>query len=458
MSKLHHRNTHLVTSPKENLMVSKYHSARWLLFALAPLAMGAALGGCIEDDSVINDEQRAALALMVLDDTTPLPPSPTNRFADDLAAAELGQAVFFDKRFITGAGNCRTCHDLTAGGADTKSRGPTTIFGTAALSRNTPTVFNIAFSPGINHWSGNFTAVWSVPSNVGTTTLTLAHFVFTDPYYRQAYEGVFGPLPDLSDTVRFPAVGSFGTPEWATMTVDDQREMGRFATNIGKAYEAYQRNLIDRNSPFDNFMNGDETALSVAAIRGAKLFVGRAGCNECHNGPAFSDFKFHNVGVPQGGAAPKKDFGFAGAGAFQSTYPFNANGEFSDDPTYGAAIAGDILPVLSADLPTLCSGPDPIAACGAFKTARLRSVGLTAPYFHTGNFDSLWDVVRFYNDATGSDNFVGARDAAIQPLYLNDDEMADLVAFLQSLTGAPVPSQWANCPTSRIPTEACMAP
>jgi len=241
------------------------------------------------------------------------------------------------------------------------------------------------------------------------------------------------------------------------MTADDQRAMGRFATNIGKSLEAYQRQLIDRNSLFDRYMNGEKTALSPAAIRGAKLFVGRAGCNECHNGPAFSDFKFHNVGVPQAGVAAKKDFGFIASGAFQPTYPFNANSEFSDDPAYGELMASEITqPIKTEDLPLLC-GSEPVPGCGAFKTARLRSVGLTAPYMHTGDFASLWDVVSFYNSAAGSDNYVGTREAAIQPLYLDDDELADLVAFLQSLTGEPIPDQWAKCPTT-IPADAWTAP
>jgi cytochrome c peroxidase len=177
----------------------------------------------------------------------------------------------------------------------------------------------------------------------------------------------------------------------------------------------------------------------------------------CHNVPAFIDFLFHNIGVPQAASSPKKDYGFISAGAFQATYPFNANGEFSDDPAYGAALAQNIMPITAEELPTVCSGTDPMPGCGAFKTARLRSVGLTGPYFHTGEFDSLWDVVAFYNEAAGSDNYVGKRSAAIRPLYLSDDDITDVVEFLRSLTGEPIPDQWAKCPTNRIPMEACMA-
>lgn len=426
-------------------------------FTLSSLLCLASVG-CLRHEEGLGDEERATLATMVIDDQTPIPASPTNRFADDPMAADLGHALFFDKRFLTGAGNCRFCHDTTSGGADTKTRGPLTVFGTATLTRNTPTVFNAAFVPGMNHWSGNFTALWSIPNDVGSSTLGMAHFMFTDPWYRSTYEALFGPMPDLADTVRFPATGNYKTKEWTMMTADDQQTMHRFATNIGKSMEAYERKLIDKNSAFDKYMDGDEGALSAAAVRGAKLFVGRAGCNECHRGPAFSDFQFHNIGVPQASEAAKRDYGFIAAPAFQSTYPYNADGQFSDDPTYGASLMASGSPLTTDDLVSACIGPAPLPGCGAFKTARLRSVALTAPYFHTGHFDSLWDVVNFYNTAAGSDNYVGSRDAAIQPLYLSDDDLNDLVAFLQSLTGEPIPDQWAKCPTTSIPADACMAP
>ncbi len=426
-------------------------SSTWIWIVSAGLSFGA----CTTTTDSFTGEERTTLSAMVLDDNTQLPPDPTNRFADDDRAAELGHALFFEKRFVSGAGNCRTCHDTTYGGADTKARGPTTVFGTATLSRNTPTVFNAALLPGLNHWGGNFTALWSVPSDVGSSALEQAHFMFNDPYYRGAYEALFGPMPDMSDTTRFPAVGNYKTPAWQNMAPDDQIAMGRFTTNIGKTIEAYQRKLIDKNSAFDRYMDGDETAMSPSAVRGAKLFIGKAGCNECHNGQAFSDFKFHNVGVPQGELA--RDYGFIAAGAFQATYPFNASSQFSDNPDLGAARATNVVMVATPDLPTACGGDDPMPGCGAFKTARLRSVALTAPYMHTGGFNSLWDVVAFYNAGAGTDGYVGHRDAAIGPLYLSDSEITDLVAFLESLTGAPIPTEWANCPTT-IPATACMAP
>jgi cytochrome c peroxidase len=425
----------------------------WMRLAMASLV--AAGVGCGMNQGDLSDEERASLETMVLDDSTPIPNSPTNRFADDAKAAELGHNLFFDKRMVSGAGNCRTCHDTTYGGADTKARGQTTLFGTIQFPRNTPTIFNVAFVPGFNHWNGNFTALWSVLTDFGSSALEQAHFMYNDPYYRATYESVFGPMPDLSDLVRFPAVGNYRTPAWLAMAPADQKAMGRFTTNFGKAMEAYERKFIDKNSRFDNYMNGDETQLSASEIRGAKLFIGKAACNECHNGPAFSDFKFHNIGVPQGSLA--RDYGFSSAGSFQSTYPFNANSEYSDDPAMGAELVANMMIVPAAELPGVCGGSDPAPGCGAFKTARLRSVGLTAPYMHTGGFTDLWDVVAFYNEGAGTDGYVGHRDPAIRPLHLDNDEITDLVAFLKALAGEPLGDEWAKCPTTLAPA-ACMAP
>src|SRR5688572_20399699 len=109
-------------------------------------ALVVATTGCAESGD-LNDEERAQLQGYVLDDSMPLPPSPSNKYADDPKAAALGHMFFYDKRLLpaTGVGTCRTCHDVTLGGADTKARGPTTVFGTITMSRNTPTIFNSAY-------------------------------------------------------------------------------------------------------------------------------------------------------------------------------------------------------------------------------------------------------------------------------------------------------------------------
>jgi cytochrome c peroxidase len=104
--------------------------------------------------------------------------------------------------------------------------------------------------------------------------------------------------------------------------------------------------------------------------------------------------------------------------------PFNGAGIFSDDPVAGAAkIAG------------LAQAEE---QKGQFRTKSLRHLTETAPYFHHGDMQTLEEVVRFYNAGGGDSGFAGVKDPLMVPLNLSDSEIADLVAFLESLTGAPV--------------------
>jgi cytochrome c peroxidase len=157
---------------------------------------------------------------------------------------------------------------------------------------------------------------------------------------------------------------------------------------IAKAIAAFERTLISTNSPFDKFIAGDKGALSVSAQRGLELFQGKARCVLCHNGPNFSDGKFHNLGVPQVGPL-REDLG-----------RYNVTKREADR--------------------------------GAFKTPTLRSVALTAPYMHTGGFKTLEEVIEFYNKGGEA---VPGKDAFMSQLNLAEQEKKDLVDFLHSLTG-----------------------
>lgn len=107
---------------------------------------------------------------------------------------------------------------------------------------------------------------------------------------------------------------------------------------------------------------------------------------------------------------------------------FNTLGDFSDDTTFGA----DKLAGLST--------PAPDSELAKFRTPSLRQVALTGPYFHAGQFATLEQVVAFYN-AGGGNSGVGETDSALVPLELSAEEQADLVAFLETLTGQPVASE-----------------
>ena len=409
---------------------------------------GMAASACTSDD--FTAEARALLDGFALG---PVPPSPSNAFADDPAAAALGQQFFFDPRFSgplavgddgrngglgapgeRGRVSCASCHDPARGGSDHRSQGPTSL-GAAWTGRNAPTVYNVAYASWM-FWDGRKDSVWSQAlgplesaAEHNITRLEVAHLV--REHYRDAYEAVFQPLPDLADAVRFPREGKPGDPAFDQMAEEDREAVDRVFVNFGKAIEAYERLLVDRDTPLDRYLAGDRSALSPAAIRGAKLFIGRAACNECHSGPLFSDGRFHNLGLAQiGPAVPAIDEGRAAGIAVVKTDLFNQAGRFSDAPR-------------SDHLDALAATPRDL---GAMRTASLRGITRTAPYMHAGQLQTLWDVLVWYRAAAGTDGFVGDRDAHVAPLLLDDAEVGDLVEFLGALEGVPLPAALVSAP------------
>jgi cytochrome c peroxidase len=387
------------------------------------------------------------------------PPNPTNAVADSPAAAALGQKFFFDTRFsgplaigsngsngatgpagASGTVGCISCHDPSQGGIDVRSRPSSTSLGSSWTGRNAPSVYNAAYSPW-QFWDGRRDSLWSQalgpvesPAEHNFSRLEVAHLIAQ--LYSGPYGQVFGAMPDLSDSGRFPPSGKPGQPSWDQMAPADQAVVDRIFSNFGKAIEAYERQLLDRDSAFDRYMTGDTIALSPAAVRGAKLFVGRASCNECHFGPTFSDGRFHNTGVPQIGATvPLVDAGRLNGLPQVLAVEFNAAGLYSDTAD------GAQLQAAAA-----AAAADPEAERGAFKTPGLRGVARTAPYMHTGSLPTLRDVVIFYRDGGGASGFAGTKDIAMQPLLLSDRDVDDLVAFLESLSGAPLPAALVTAP------------
>src|SRR6266851_2598742 len=380
------------------------------------------------------------------------PPGLANGVAGSPPAAALGQFLFFDTRLsANGEIACATCHQPARGFSDGRAVAKGLLPGT----RNTPTVLNAA----LNHWffwDGRADSLWSQalqplegPREAGGDRLHIAHLVAEDAALGAAYQRVFGKLPSLADTARFPPHArpdpDFRSPmaqAWQAMASADRTEINRVFSNLGKAIEAYERKLISGPSPFDTYVEGLRTgdpakqaALSPAAARGLKLFVGAANCHACHTGPALSDGEFHNLGLPLlDGKEP--DRGRAAGMTLLRADTFNAAGPFSDEPTETAKLR-------------LGSLPPPKSQLGAFKTPSLRNVALTAPYMHDGRFATLPEVLEFYaqGKAARSGRLVGTRDAnlALVP-RLTPEQRADLVAFLEALTGAPLPTALTEPP------------
>jgi len=387
-----------------------------------------------------------------------VPPSPTNRYADDPAAATFGHRLFFEKSYShaltisdpalgvvgdKGKISCASCHDPNGYYSDTRSRPNATSLGVTWTFRNAPTLVNTAYYQWAS-WGGKEDTLWYQGANgcesavnFGGNRLEYAHMVYRK--YRADYEAIFPvPLdpaldPAAPDAARFPPQGkpksSATAPDgpWEMMTANDRGIINQIMANAGKAIEAYERQLVSRNAPIDRYIAGDYTVLSPAAKRGLRLFIGKAACVDCHSGPAFADQDFHNTGVPEVGAnLPRTDNGRFDDLPKTLANTFNTAGKYSDDPAAGMAKLGGL--VVTDDLK------------GKFRTAMLRQVARTGPYMHTGSLETLEEVVQFYNWGGGESGFAGSKSPAMAPLLLTNGEQADLVEFLSSLTGEPPPA------------------
>jgi cytochrome c peroxidase len=315
-----------------------------------------------------------------------LPPDPTNAHADDAAAAALGQKLFSEKLLSpSGTVACSTCHDATKHFTD----GLPQAVGVAAGNRNSPSILLASHQPW-QFWDGRADTLWMQAVGpfenaleFASSRLYVVHGVYD--HYQADYQAIFGALPPMSDTTRFPPAGKPGDASWAAMAAADQDAVTRAYTNVGKAIEAYERTLVVKPNALDAYAAGDTTALTDAQKDGLKAFFS-AGCAQCHWGPRLTDDAFHDVRFPTGRMDGMADRGRIDGIPQLLQSPFNAAGAFSDDA--GAAH----LQGLSADLATL----------GAFKTPSLRGVADTAPYGHGGTLAALTDVTQNYSQ-TGLD-------------------------------------------------------
>jgi cytochrome c peroxidase len=367
----------------------------------------------------------------------PAPPkSPTNRYADDPAAAHLGQQLFFDKRLsANGAVSCATCHDPSKGFGDGRPRAR----GLADVKRHAPALWNVAYADWL-FWDGRADSVWSqalgpleAAVEMGSSRVGLWRLVVGDAELRMAYESIFGELPVLETRETLAAHGKPGDASWDALPAGDRAKIDKLFANLGKAIEAYERKLISRESPFDEFVRGLRTGdqalvdkLPAKAQRGLKLFLGEGQCTLCHHGPNFTDGEFHNLGMitPKG---EDVDVGRYDGVVSVKANPFNGFGVHSDDTSEAANMR---LSFVTKKLNNM----------GEFKTPTLRSVELSPPYMHDGRFGSLGDVLDFYRKMDGKPA-VGHREESLQPLSLNGEQMGDLIRFLKSLTGRPIPAE-----------------
>ena len=386
-----------------------------------------------KDDVVANMEPAALRRALSSSPLPPPPVDPTNRYADDPSAAELGRRLFFDTR-VSGSGDvsCATCHEPDRWFTDglEKSRGIDTT------ARHAPTLVDAAHHRWFN-WDGRSDSMWGHtirpienPLEMGGDRTMLARLVLQDDELKTSYEATFGSTSlslDELPLVASPSGDSEAVEAWERLTPDRQDRINRVAANIGKSLAAFQRTLRGGVSRFDRWAeavsageDGGEI-LSDSERRGLALFFGRAECWECHSGPLFSDGEFHNIGIPVADGLPRDPGRYDGALLVKND-PFNAAGRYSDDVEGRQAI-------LSRGVKR-----DP-ESWGAFRTPTLRGVGQTAPYMHDGSMPDLESVLRFYSTLEGAIQLDHHQESVLSPLGLSSQEIIDLQAFLGTLTG-----------------------
>jgi cytochrome c peroxidase len=356
------------------------------------------------------DAEIDALRSLSLASLPALPPDPSNAVADNPQAAVFGQQLFFDPRLSANGGiSCSTCHQLVRQFTDGLPKGQ--AIGTS--KRNTPSIVGSAYSPWL-YWDGRRDSQWAQalspledPNEHGSSRLQIIAVISGDDAYSASYQALFGELGDVSG--------------------DDPVALNTAFANVGKAIAAFERTLLPAASRFDEFVDavvdGDaeeqKKLFRDDEVWGLRLFIGKANCTQCHNGPLFTNNEFHNTGVLSSpGELPDK--GRVTGVQEVLADPFNCLGKYSDDPARQCA-----------ELTFVRTGPELI---GAVRTPSLRNVELTSPYMHKGQVETLAEVLQHYNEA--ADAMIGHNEA--KPLKLSSRELRQLEAFLKTLTAPAV--------------------
>jgi len=449
------------------------------LVSLPDAAADSAEANAADPDPVITPTELQALQALSPAPLPAPPPDATNRYADDPAAALLGQKLFFDPSFSgplldtdndgspralgtagqTGRVACAGCHIPSSGFSDTRSFQLQISLGAGWGRRRAPSLLDVG-QASLLMWDGRrdalYNQVFGPLENVvemNSSRLYEAEQIYAE--YRTDYEAIFGPMPPLADPSQFPPLGAqvtgcqpknptdpqptcdgtfHGMPgdhaEFDGLTATQQTAVTTVVVNAGKAIGAFERKLTCGLTPFDAWMHGDSGAVSRAAQRGAALFVDKAGCAKCHSGPFLSDQKFHDVGLVatmvQQAFVDSADHGAATGIAAAQLDPLNTLGTFSDGND--GRLPGAVTPEME----------------GAFRTPMLRCVSKRPTFMHTGQLGTLEKVVAFFNDGGSPYGYLGTSE--IHPLGLSDREQSDLVAFLESLDGPGADPKYLQAP------------
>ncbi len=369
------------------------------------------------------------------------PKSVSNQYSENIDAAKLGKKLFFDASLSNNKQvSCATCHQpkryFTDGLAFSKATGVT--------KRSSPSVLGAAYSPW-QFWDGRKDSLWSQAlgpiedhNEYNTSRLTYVRN-FLEKYPNE-YQNVFGDIK-LDQIAQLPKSASpKGNSQeiknWENMSKTQQDLINQVFSHIGKAIMAYQRQLTIPPSRFDHFLEALvekreaelPKLLSPQEVKGLRLFVGKANCASCHNGPLFTNYEFHNIGAPDPIDKPVE------LGRYQGVKDL-VEDEFTCLSKWSDASEQDC-----AEMRFLkTSGPELV---GALKTPTLRNIAETAPYMQMGQFENLQQVITHYNfpapPVYNREQHPNRPHFDILPLKLTTQEVVELESFLHTLT-SPLP-------------------
>jgi cytochrome c peroxidase len=327
----------------------------------------------------------------------PTPVVPADNSMTD-AKVELGRHLFYDKRLSANEQmSCAACHHQNL--AFTDGRAVATGVNGEVGARSSMSLVNVAYLPVLTWMNPQLTSLeiqalipifgeHPVEMGMAGRERALWEMFKSDPTYERLFKRAF--------------------PEQA-----NQGEQALYSlSTLTKALASFQRSIVSFNSPYDKYQFGSQPkALSASAKRGESLFFGeKMECYHCHGGLNFTDNVVHS-------RMPFPEMGFHNTGLYnedgKGRYPTQNPGivEFTAEP----------------------------ADQGKFRTPSLRNVSVTAPYMHDGSIQTLAEVIKSHYSTKGrsaSESGVAnpLRSELIVGFDINEDEIKDLVAFLESLT------------------------
>jgi cytochrome c peroxidase len=310
--------------------------------------------------------------------------APADALAPTPAVLTLGKALFNEPMLSGKAGrSCASCHLPEKAYTDGLKVNRSLLPGTN-LERNTPTLLNTALQPDqfydgrVHFLEDQVHAVVSNKAEMGGRLDEVPALLRKKKPYRQLFSQAF------------------------TTNKEPLTE-----PNIRKALAAYVRSLTSLNSRFDRYMRGDTTLLTAQEVRGFNLFMGKAQCGTCHYLPLFS-------------------------GVVPPLY------DKAEHEVLGVPATTDTLrPTLDADQGKYLLHHIPHQRY-AFKTPSVRNAARTAPYMHNGVYQTLDEVIDFYNRGGGAGMGlqVPTQTLAEDQLHLTTAEKQAIIAFISSLSGS----------------------